>query len=150
MELWVFLLALCLILLALPFILRMRERFAGESHKQDVLGPTGKSEETVVGPDSYTTNKYPQLLGGEGSLSTRMEGAGITSPSKNWLLVADGSLPSSASLGSDENSKYLPFSRVATTLEPAPDPSKISQSFGDMSVKTEPSPFLTDFSAFFR
>jgi hypothetical protein len=112
--------------------------------KQDVLGPTGKSGETIVGADSYTTNKYPQLLGGQGSLSTRIEGAGITSPSKNWLLVADGSLPSSESLGSDEKSKYFPFSRVATTLEAATDPSKLSRWFGAMS------PFLTDFSAFFR
>jgi len=112
-----------------------------------ILGPkfTGKVE-TVVGTDSYKTNKYPELLGGLGK--THVE----TKPSKSALLVADGSLPSYASLGCDENSKFLPFSRVATDLDPLPDKSRISSQFeaASSSVKPEPSPFLTDFSAFFR
>lgn len=130
-------------------------------------GSTGKGR-TVFGPtftgigdganvpstDTSKTNQYPELLGGGGGNkpSTRMEGVGITMPSKNWQLTMDGSLPSSASLGTDENSKYLPFSRQPGDMELIPDPYRVSQQFSSSSYsfKTEPAPYLTDFSAFQR
>lgn len=150
MENWLSILLLCG--LALYGMVQAREPFTIQPHRRQLVrGPefNGKGPEVVIGTDSYKTNVYPQLLGGHGNISTRIEGAGVTTPSKNWLLVADGSLPSSASLGSDENSKYLPFSRVETDLEDVPDAFKVSR-HSIPSLKTEPSPFLTDFSAFFR
>ena len=152
MGIWV---PILLLLIAIAIFWKSRERFTGTTSRENILlGPTFTSYGAASerGPDSSTTNKYPELIGGLGNLSTRVEGAGITTPSKNWSLVADGSLPSSASLGCDENSKYLPFSRVVTDLEPATNTFKVSKQFEESSysVKPEPSPFLTDFSAFFR
>jgi len=128
-------------------------------------GGTGLSGKTVFGPvftglgaavaamggDSSKTNKYPELLGGgESKPSTRIDGVGIVAPSKNWSLTQSGDLPSSASLGSDENSKYLPTSRQPGDQDLIPDPYRVSKTFttSSYSSKTDPVPFLTDFSAF--
>lgn len=125
----------------------------GDRRKQ-VFGPIamGRGEgDEVVPVDSSKTNQYPELLGGgDNKPSTRIEGAGIVPPSKNWQLSQDGSLPSSKSLGSDEMSKYFPFSRQPGDMELIPDPYRVSQQFSaaSYSFKTEPVPFLTDFSAF--
>lgn len=103
--------------------------------------------------DSSKTNQYPELMGGgDNKPSTRIDGGGIVAPSKNWQLAMDGSLPSDASLGATENSKYLPFSRQPGDMDLVPDPYRVSQQFSaaSYSFKTEPSPFLTDFSAFQR
>ena len=63
-----------------------------------------------------------------------------------------GAIPSSAGLGSDEKSKYLPFSRQPGDMDLVKDPYRVSQQFASSSYsfKTEPVPFLTDFSAFQR
>jgi hypothetical protein len=103
------------------------------------------------GGDSSKSNKYPQLLGGGASApSTRIEGVGIVAPSKSWTLGESGDLPSSASLGTDENSKFLPFSRQPGDQDLIPDPYRVSKTFttSSYSSKTDPVPFLTDFSAF--
>jgi hypothetical protein len=103
--------------------------------------------------DSSKTKQYPELMGGGANKpSTRIDGGGIVAPSKNWQLTMDGSLPSDASLGATENSKYLPFSRQPGDMDLIPDPYRVSQQFSSASYsfKTEPSPFLTDFSAFNR
>lgn len=103
--------------------------------------------------DSTKTNTYPELLGGGDSKPrTLVDGAGLVNPSKNWQLANDGSLPTSTSLGSDENSKYLPYSRQPGDMDLIPDPYRVSQSYmaSSYSFKTEPTPFLTDFSAFLR
>ncbi len=122
------------------------------SRSKQVFGPTftGRGEgDGVVPSDSSKTNEYPELIGGGNAKpSTRVEGAGITNPSRNF----EGSLPTTAGLGADENSKYLPFSRQPGDMELIPDPYRVSQQFSaaNYSLKTEPVPFLTDFSAFQR
>lgn len=130
---------------------------SGGGRRGQVFGPTfngmGDSNGNVRPMDSTKINSYPELLGGGDSKpSTRIDGAGIVDPSKNWQLANNGSLPSSASLGSDENSKYFPYSRQPGDMELIPDPYRVSQQFSaaSYSFKTEPTPFLTDFSAFLR
>jgi hypothetical protein len=61
-------------------------------------------------------------------------------------------LPSTASLGSDANSGFLPHSRVPGDQDLIPDPYRLSRNFSTSSYssKTDPVPFLTDFSAFFK
>jgi hypothetical protein len=128
------------------------------NRRQQVFGPTftgrGRGEGNGVVPaDSSKTSQYPELLGGTSSKpSTRIEGGGIVAPSKNWQLAMDGSLPDCKGLGCDENSKYLPFSRQPGDMDLIPDPYRVSQQFSSASYsfKTEPVPFLTDFSAFQR
>jgi hypothetical protein len=130
-------------------------------------GTTGASGQRVFGPvftargagggmdggDSSKTNTYPELMGGRGgAASTKVDGAGIVSPSKNWLLTTDGSLPSMDSLGASEMSKYFPTSRTPGDMDLIPDPYRLSRNFSTSSYssKTEPAPFLTDFSAFLK
>lgn len=127
----------------------------GGDRRKQVFGPlsNGRGDGGVVPMDSSKTSQYPELLGGGDSRpSTRIDGGGIVDPSKNWQLANDGSLPSDASLGTNENSKYLPFSRQPGDMDIIPDPYRVSQQFStaSYSFKTEPAPFLTDFSAFLR
>lgn len=125
----------------------------GDRRKQ-VFGPveTGRGgADGVIPMNSSTTNKYPELLGGrEPTPSTRIEGAGIVPPSKNWQLANNGSLPTPGGLGSDENSRFFPSSRQPGDMDLIPDPYRVSQQFmtSSYSFKTDPVPFLTDFSAF--
>jgi hypothetical protein len=102
--------------------------------------------------DSSQTNVYPELLGGMIDSSSRIPGAGITVPSKNWTLATNGSLPTSKSMGSDAMSSFFPFSRSPGDMDVIPDPYRVSKTFSTSSYssKTEPVPFLTDFSAFQR
>jgi hypothetical protein len=113
--------------------------------------------------DTSKTNKYPELLGGRGKKwgSAAAAGGGAAGGGMGGFgglggglggVGGDlkGSLPSSAGLGSDENSKYLPFSRQPGDMDLVQDPYRVSQQFASSSYsfKTEPVPFLTDFSAF--
>lgn len=100
--------------------------------------------------DTTGRRNYPQLIGPNGDVSTLYPGAGIGAPSKSWQLSFNGSLPSFGSLGSEENSKYLPFSRTPGDMDLVPNPYSISSTFttSSYSSKTEPVPFLADFSAF--
>ena len=130
---------------------------SGGGRRGQVFGPTfngmGDGDGKVRPVDSSKSNNYPELLGGGDSKpSTRVDGAGIVDPSKNWQLANDGSLPNCTSLGCDENSKYFPYSRQPGDMELIPDPYRVSQQFSSASYsfKTEPTPFLTDFSAFLR
>jgi type IV pilus biogenesis protein CpaD/CtpE len=120
---------------------------------RNVFGPlfTSLGDSSAQGGDSSKTNKYPALLGPNPKPSTRIEGAGIVDPSKNYTLANDGSLPTGAHTGSDENSRFLPTSRVPGDMDVV-DPYRTSQSFqaSSYSFKNEPVPFLTDFSAFQR
>ena len=102
------------------------------------------------GGDTSKTNVYPELLGGMIDTSSRIPGAGITAPSKNWTLTQNGSLPNSTSMASDEKSRYFPYSRTPGDMDVIPDPYRVAQTFSasSYSSKTEPVPFLTDFSAF--
>jgi hypothetical protein len=128
------------------------------------VGSTGKGKE-LYGPiftslggepprnggqDSSKTNRYPELMGGMGDTTSVRTPQGIRSPSQSWLLSQSGSLPSTASLGSDANSGYLPYSRVPGDQDLIPDPYRLSRNYSTASYssKTDPVPFLTDFSAF--
>lgn len=129
---------------------------SGARAKQ-VFGPVftarGTSSSGGAAGDSTQTNTYPELMGGRSTgVSTNVEGAGIVAPSKNWLLTTDGSLPSWDSLGSADLSKYFPTSRTPGDMDLIPDPYRLSRNFSTSSYssKTEPAPFLTDFSAFLK
>ena len=128
-----------------------------QSGARGVFGPEfgGFGQGSTGNPhrDSTKTNTYPELLGGGDSKpKTLVDGAGLVDPSKNWQLANDGSLPNCIGLGCDENSKYLPYSRQPGDMDLIPDPYRVSQSYmnSSYSFKTEPTPFLTDFSAFLR
>lgn len=99
-----------------------------------------------AGGDSSRTTTYPQLLGGQSKASSLVEGAGIVNPTNI------GELPTADQTGSSENSKYFPNSRVPGDKDLIPDPYRVSQTFSSSSYssKTEPTPFLTDFSAFLK
>ena len=113
--------------------------------------------------DSSKTNKYPELLGGRGkkwgSAAAAGGGAGGGMGGLGGELGGlgggvgvdlKGSLPSSGGLGSDANSQYFPYSRQPGDMDLIQDPYRVSQQFASSSYsfKTEPVPFLTDFSAF--
>jgi hypothetical protein len=122
---------------------------------QLVYGPTFTSMGEPVnggnpGKDTSKTNQYPELFGGRGDCTSVRTAAGIQGPSQNWLLSQSGALPSTASLGSDENCKYVPFSRTPGDQDLIPDPYRLSRNYSSSSYsnKTDPVPFLTDFSAF--
>lgn len=123
----------------------------GGNRRKQVFGPLfmGMGEGGGADPieDSSRGNVYPELLGGGApKSSTRIDGVGIVTPTPT------GGLPSSAGLGSDEASQYFPTSRVPGDMEKIPDPYRVSQTFSaaNYSFKTDPVPFLTDFSAFQR
>jgi hypothetical protein len=81
---------------------------------------------------------YPTLLGG-------ME------PIK-YERLAKNDLPSSGSLGSDTGSMFFPFSRTPGDMDILGDPFRALNNFSLASYtpKTDPVPFLPDFSAFQR
>jgi len=122
---------------------------------QKVWGPASKGlGEDTRGPkagDSTKSTPYPVLLGGEtGKSSTRIEGVGVVPPSFSGLSDV---LPSSKVLGSDDNARFLPFSREPGDQELIPDPYRLAKNFSTSSYtasKTDPVPFLTDFSAFYK
>jgi hypothetical protein len=125
----------------------------GGGRLRQVFGPVFTERGNAVGGDggdSSQTNIYPELLGGRIDTSSRIPGAGVVPPSKNWTLANNGSLPTSSSLGSDELARYFPFSRMPGDMDVIPDPYRVAKTFSQASYssKTEPTPFLTDFSAF--
>jgi hypothetical protein len=100
--------------------------------------------------DTTAIKNYPQLIGPKPDASTMIDGLGVVPPSKNWTLTQSGDLPTSESLGSDEKARYLPYSRTPGDQDLIPDPYRVATQFttSTYSSKTEPVPFLTDFSAF--
>jgi hypothetical protein len=63
-------------------------------------------------------------------------------------LPRSTALPSPSNMGSDQSSKFFPYSRVPGDQ----DPYNMNTNFttSTYSSKTEPVPFLTDFSAFMK
>ena len=113
---------------------------------QSLFGPAftgmGDVKPGTSSTDSSTSTQYPQLLGGGVSgTKTKNTSAGLL-----W------GAPSAASLGATEESKFLPYSRVPGDMDVIPDPYRVSNTFSSSSYssKTDPVPFLTDFSAFLR
>jgi hypothetical protein len=108
----------------------------------------GSGSGGLTAGDTTGNRQYPELIGPNNrDASTMYPGAGIGAPSKNWQLGMNGSLPSSASLGSDPNSQFLPYSRTPGDQDLIPNPYSVSN-VTLPSTKTEPVPFLADFSAF--
>lgn len=125
------------------------------SRLRQIFGPQFTERGNAVSNgdgDSSQMNVYPELLGGQIDRSSRIPGAGIVPPSKSWTMANDGSLPNKNSLGSDEMSRYFPFSRMPGDMDVIPDPYRVAKTFSSSSYssKTEPAPFLTDFSAFLK
>jgi hypothetical protein len=106
---------------------------------------------------------YPILLGPKPSLSKMVEGGGIAPVSQAQSLVSSGVLPDPSSTGSDPNSQFFGTarspakdggpggaggsSRVPGDQDLFPNPYvEFTPSSG--SSKTEPVPYLADFSAF--
>jgi hypothetical protein len=105
------------------------------------------------------TRGYPTLLGPTPKPSTMVEGAGIIHDPRGAGAGGagggsggDSHTPSSSSLGSDPNNQYLPYSRTPGDQDLIPDPYRNPSNFSTSgeSRKTEPIPFLTDFSAFMK
>jgi hypothetical protein len=125
----------------------------GGGRGKTVWGPpfVGTGESKAQGTtDSTKTTQYPELLGGlMGKTSTRIDQVGIVPPSGAGL---DGVLPSSASLGTDANSRFLPYSRQPGDMDVVPDPYRLAKTYSTSSYspKPEPVPFLADFSAFYK
>lgn len=116
-----------------------------------ISGERVEGDGGVAPMDSTKTNKYPELIGGGyGGDKTRIEGVGLAQPSSNWNLSMSGMLPDAKSLGATEESRFLPMSRTPGDMERIPDPYRVSQTFkpSSYSSKTDPVPFLADFSAF--
>lgn len=93
---------------------------------------------------------YPYLYGPKPDSSTMVPGAGIAQPSQAATLTDSGVLPSIKITGSDINSQYFGASRVPGDKDIVPNPyaTNIAFSPSSGSSKTEPLPYLTDFSAF--
>jgi hypothetical protein len=121
------------------------------TNKGNIFGPayTGMGDNAGGPGGSGGSRDYPTLFGPTPKPSTMIEGAGIMNPSQNETLVTSGALPGSAQTGSDPNSRYFGSSRVPGDRDLVPDPyQEFTPSTG--SSKTEPVPYLSDFSAFAR
>jgi hypothetical protein len=102
--------------------------------------------------NSTTTTTYPVLMGGYGGGAgtperTRIDGVGITNASGGGIT-----LPPVATTGSEPNSQFLPNARVPAASDFSGDPYRLARTYSAAthSSKTDPVPFLTDFSAFFK
>lgn len=117
-----------------------------DTMNDNVWGPrtTGLGTPRNFGSVGDGDGQYPTLLGPPRKTSGYMTGVGVLGDKPG----AD--LPSSASLGSDPLSGFLPFSRQPGDQELIADPYRVAQSYSasSYSSKNEPVPFLTDFSAF--
>ena len=118
-------------------------------NKGNIWGPAFVGMGNNAGPGAVAggARDYPTLLGPKPKESTMVEGAGIVRPSQHQTLVAG--LPGAMGTGSDPSSQYFGSSRVPGDKDLFPNPYiEFTPSTG--SSKTEPIPFLSDFSAFFR
>jgi hypothetical protein len=110
-------------------------------------GQTFGSGKNVQGPSS----------GGLGTNENSTGGLGIP---RNYPVLYGGqqsyesAIPTSASLGTDPTSRFLPYSRVPGDMDLYPDPYRLGKYFSTSSYSSgkdapEPAPFLADFSKFF-
>jgi hypothetical protein len=119
-------------------------------NKGNIWGPayTGMGDNAGSGMGGGVRD-YPTLLGPKPKESTMVEGGGISKPSQHQTLATSGVLPGASQTGSDPDSQYFGSSRVPGDKDLFPNPyQEFTPSIG--SSKTEPVPFLSDFSAFFR
>lgn len=117
---------------------------SGRLKKGNIWGPaySGMGDNAGFGGLGGSGSRdYPTLLGPQPKESKMVEGGGISNVSKQT------SLPSSAGTGSDPNSQFFGTSRVPGDQDLFPNPYlEFTPSSG--SSKTEPVPYLADFSAF--
>lgn len=118
---------------------------------RNVLGPafSGLGEGTGWDTkDTTSSNQYPELLGG-GAGGAAGGGAG-RGAGGGFGGFGGFDLPGTGSLGTDANARFLPFSRQPGDMDVIADPWRVSQTFtsSSYSSKTDPVPFLNDFSAF--
>lgn len=108
------------------------------------IGPAGS-------PDTSASRQYPMIYGPNPTQerSKEITDAGQIVYPRDSAVSFD--LPSSTQTGSDPQSQYFPWSRVPGDQEGIPDPWRVSQTWtpSTQSYKTNPVPFLADFSAFF-
>ena len=115
----------------------------------NIWGPAfaGLGDNAGFGATGNTKRDYPTLLGPEPKESVLVEGAGIAPVSQHTSLVRSGILPGASGTGSDPNSRFFGSSRVPGDRDLILDPNQeFTPSIG--SSKTEPVPYLADFSAF--
>ena len=115
----------------------------------NIWGPAFAGMGNNAGPGALVggPRDYPTLLGPTPKASSMVEGAGIANPSQHEMLITSGVLPGASHTGSDPNSQYFGSSRVPGDKDLFPNPyAEFTPSTG--SSKTEPVPFLADFSAF--
>jgi len=116
------------------------------SGKTKLFGPAfvGMGDDSGLGGLSGSSRDYPVLIGPKPKESTMVEGAGVMQQKNS----SDSSgLPSSKHTGSEEDAKYFGSSRVPGDKDLFPNPyQEFTPSTG--SSKTEPVPYLSDFSAF--
>jgi hypothetical protein len=123
--------------------------------KGNIWGPayTGLGDNSTDGLGSGT-REYPTLLGPKPKESTMIAGAGISKPSIHTQLSKPGALPSSSSTGSSEESKFFGASRVPGDQDMYPGffggAGSTAYTPSSGSSKTDPVPFLSDFSAFLK
>jgi hypothetical protein len=115
----------------------------------NIWGPAfaGLGDNAGFGATGNTKRDYPTLLGPKPKESVLVEGAGIAPVSQHTSLVKSGILPGASGTGSDPNSRFFGSSRVPGDRDLIPDSNQeFTPSIG--SAKTEPVPYLSDFSAF--
>jgi hypothetical protein len=134
---------------------------SGMNRKGNIFGPayTGLGDNSGDGLGSGI-REYPTLFGPKPKESTMVAGAGISKPSIHTQLLKSGTLPSSSSTGSNEDSKFFGTSRLPGTSTVPGDQDMYPGFFGGAgstaytpssgSSKTDPAPFLSDFSAFLK
>ena len=130
---------------------------SGNINKGNIFGPawTGLGDNAGGGGDGGSGSRiYPFLLGPKPKESKMVESGAIAPVSQSDSLVKSGILPDPTSTGSDPNSQFFGTSRMpaGSSRSPGdkdlfPNPyQEFTPSTG--SSKTEPVPYLADFSAF--
>jgi len=121
-----------------------------DSEGNNVYGPayTGMGDSYGSGLGGEGERQYPVLIGPKPKKSTMVESGAIMDGSNK---TDKSGLPGSGNAGSDENNKYFGTSRLPSKSpgdkDLFPNPyQEFTPSIG--SSKTEPVPFLSDFSAF--
>ena len=109
-----------------------------------IATPPSKAATSTDGSAKLT---YPVLYGPDASPGA-MPQPEATAPEKKPDLPRSAALPSPSNMGSDEKSKFLPYSRVPGDQDPYNTNTNFTPS--TYSSKPEPVPFLTDFSAFMK
>jgi hypothetical protein len=108
------------------------------------------SPKAPTSPDGTVKLTYPVLYGPDTSqvATPEPEAPAPDVPKKKTDLPRSAALPPPSNMGSDEKSKFLPYSRVPGDQ----DPYNMNADFttSTYSSKVEPVPFLTDFSAFMK